>query len=161
MRGRNRAATSRRRAARRRLGGVPLGLWGVVALGLMPLVGAAFPDKQTPATPPEVNQGAKAPAEGPRPWRLMRVSAYCPCRACCGRWADGVTASGHPAVEGVSIAADPALFAMGACVWLRGLGRRTVQDTGSAIVGPRLDLFFESHERALEFGVQWLEVRPC
>ena len=91
----------------------------------------------------------------------MRVSAYCPCRICCGRWADGVTASGYPAVEGVSIAADPAVFALGACVSLRGLGTRTVQDTGSAIVGPRLDLYFESHERAREFGVQWLEVRRC
>ncbi|GAH06555.1 unnamed protein product, partial [marine sediment metagenome] len=23
------------------------------------------------------------------------VTAYCPCKICCGKWADGYTASGH------------------------------------------------------------------
>jgi len=36
-----------------------------------------------------------------------------------------------------------------------------VQDTGSAIRGAKVDVFFDSHEAAKEFGVKRLEVRPC
>ena len=135
--------------------------WAVAAQGLGPLIGAGVGDNQPLAAPLRVDPGTAVVPEPAGPWRLMRVAAYCPCRVCCGRWADSVTASGHLAVEGESIAADPALFAMGACVWLRGPGRRTVQDTGSAVVGLRLDLFYESYDRARECGVQWQEARPC
>lgn len=33
-----------------------------------------------------------------------------------------------------------------------------VEDTGGAIKGHRIDIYFESHEAALEFGVQEVDV---
>ena len=33
-----------------------------------------------------------------------------------------------------------------------------VEDTGSAVKGNHVDIFFESHEAALEFGVQEVDV---
>jgi 3D (Asp-Asp-Asp) domain-containing protein len=36
-----------------------------------------------------------------------------------------------------------------------------VEDTGSAIVGRRLDIYFESHEEALLFGIRFLPLAKC
>ena len=38
------------------------------------------------------------------------------------------------------------------------LKQRTVEDTGNGIDGQALDMFFESHQTALEFGVREVEV---
>ena len=42
---------------------------------------------------------------------------------------------------------------------IEGLGYRIVEDTGSAIKGHRIDIYFEAHEEALEFGLQEVRVR--
>ena len=34
----------------------------------------------------------------------------------------------------------------------------TVEDRGGAIKGKRIDIYFESHEEAERFGVQYIEV---
>jgi 3D (Asp-Asp-Asp) domain-containing protein len=47
---------------------------------------------------------------------------------------------------------------MGRCLVIPGVGRRIVEDTGRAIVGRALDVFFERHEDALEFGVRTLVI---
>lgn len=92
-------------------------------------------------------------------------TAYCACAECCGKWATegggGITASGHPAEQGVTIAADWSVFPKGTCLIIKGIGRRIVQDTGSAIKGAKLDVFFDSHQEALEFGVKKLRVSQC
>lgn len=87
------------------------------------------------------------------------VTAYCGGECCCGVWADEncTTASGAKAVEGVTIAADTNILPFGTEIRLNG-DTYTVQDTGSAIRGSRLDLYFDSHEDALAFGVQKLNV---
>ena len=86
------------------------------------------------------------------------VTAYCSCSKCCGEWADGFTYSGDLAHEGVTIAADLNKLPLGTRVWIEGIGERIVQDKGGAIKGNKIDLFFYSHQAALEFGRQELEV---
>jgi 3D (Asp-Asp-Asp) domain-containing protein len=88
----------------------------------------------------------------------FNVSAYCPCEICCGPYADGITSSGERAIEGITIAADPNVLPEGSEVYIEGIGHRIVQDTGGAIKGNKLDLFFNSHQDALNFGRQHLEV---
>lgn len=83
----------------------------------------------------------------------FRTTAYCACEKCCGEWADGITASGALAVEGVTIAADTSILPFGTNVVIAG-NEYTVQDTGSAIRGNRIDIFFADHNAALEYGVQ-------
>lgn len=88
------------------------------------------------------------------------ITAYCSCRTCCGVWADnrpgGVvyTASGAVARQGVTVAADPGVLPMGTVIEIDGLGQRVVQDTGSAIKGYKLDLYFADHDAALAWGRQ-------
>ena len=97
------------------------------------------------------------------PPQHIRATAYCGCKKCCGKWStpEAITASGKAAVEGLSIAADWKVFPKGECLLLQGLGKRVVHDTGSAIKGPKLDIYFRSHQEAKEFGFKLLKVEPC
>lgn len=54
------------------------------------------------------------------------------------------------------VAADPNIFPMGTKLHIEGIGEVVVQDTGSAIKGHRLDLFWDEADRhgALQFGKQ-------
>lgn len=95
--------------------------------------------------------------------RHMRVTAYCPCSKCCGRWADGITASGKPVTAngGRFVAADKTI-PFGTLVTVPGYADGEpvpVLDRGGAIRGDRLDVFFLSHDEALEFGIRWLDVQ--
>ncbi len=87
----------------------------------------------------------------------FRVTAYCPCSSCCGFWADGITSCGAIAEEGITIAADTDVLPYGSKVLIDG-HEYTVQDTGGAIQGNRIDIYFDSHQTAKEYGVQYHEV---
>ena len=87
----------------------------------------------------------------------MNVSAYCPCEKCCGKWTDGITASGKPA-KGLIIAAPPQ-YPFGTVMDVPGYGRAVVEDRGGAIRGNKIDLLFDTHQEALNFGRQKLEVK--
>lgn len=84
--------------------------------------------------------------------------AYCPCETCCGQWSGGPTASGVMPEEGRTVAADWDVLPAGTEIYIDGIGWRTVEDTGGAIRGDTIDIFFESHEEAAAFGVQKVEL---
>lgn len=84
------------------------------------------------------------------------VTAYCPCVKCCGK-SNGITASGIKAVEGVTVAADTNILPFGTEIEIDG-HVYIVQDKGGAIKGNRIDLYFDSHQEALNFGRQIKEV---
>jgi 3D (Asp-Asp-Asp) domain-containing protein len=93
----------------------------------------------------------------------MLVTGYCPCRKCCGKFADGKTASGRRITynRGRFVAADTSLLPFGTKVSIPGYhgGRPVpVEDRGGRIKGRRLDLFFFSHHQAREWGSQWVDV---
>jgi len=89
----------------------------------------------------------------------MIVTAYCPCEKCCGRWADGVTASGRPVTfnGGRFVAADRSV-PFGTMIHVPGYGTVPVLDRGGAIRGNRLDVFFPDHTQALKWGRRTLTV---
>ena len=92
---------------------------------------------------------------------LMRVTAYCACSKCCGEYSDGITASGHRIKAGDTFAAADAKYAFGTKMMIEGYnsGKAVkVLDRGSAIQGDRLDVFFSTHQQALEWGVRHIEV---
>lgn len=98
-------------------------------------------------------------------WVTVTATAYCPCEKCCGVWAENrpngivYTASGAIAQEGVTIAADWDVYPPGTVLYIEGLGEYTVQDRGGAIKGQKIDVYFESHEDALQFGRQELRIQ--
>lgn len=86
---------------------------------------------------------------------IYRVSAYCPCERCCGVWADGITASGHVIKPGDRFVAADKRFEFGQMFVIPGYGRVPVLDRGGAIKGFRLDLYFDTHQEALRWGVKY------
>jgi len=82
------------------------------------------------------------------------ITAYCPCEECCGRWADGVTATGLPAGPGV-VAVDPEVIPLGSTVIIDGQ-RYLAADTG--VTGKHVDVCMVEHAATVEAGVRTAEV---
>ena len=98
----------------------------------------------------------------------FKLTAYCSCEKCCGYWAtvrpldeNGnpivYTASGAVAQSNYTIAVDPSVISYGSEVEING-HTYVAQDTGGAIKGNRIDVYFDNHNDALEFGVKNAEV---
>lgn len=90
----------------------------------------------------------------------FELTAYCPCPICCGIYSNmtnPTTASGTRATQGRTIATDTSVIPFGSKVVINGQ-IYTAEDTGSAIKGKRIDIFFESHTEALYFGRQKAQV---
>ena len=92
----------------------------------------------------------------------MEVTAYCPCKKCCGKYAQGITASGkRVSYNGGKFVAADRKFAFGTKMQIPGYnnGRAVeVLDRGGAIKGNKLDVYFDSHQEALVWGRQKLKV---
>ena len=69
------------------------------------------------------------------------------------------TATGTVATAGRTIAVDPNIIPYGTEVEIEGVGVRIAEDCGGAIKGNRIDLLFDTHQEALNFGRQTKEVR--
>ena len=93
----------------------------------------------------------------------MEVTAYCPCKKCCGPQAQGITASGKRVThnKGRFVAADTRVLPFGTKLSIPGYhGGRPVPvlDRGGAIKGHKLDVYFPSHQTAKQWGRRWVPV---
>jgi 3D (Asp-Asp-Asp) domain-containing protein len=86
----------------------------------------------------------------------FKLTAYCACAKCCGK-SDGITATGAVATQGRTIAVDPSVIPYGTAVSING-NTYIAEDCGGAIGGNRIDVFFNNHTDALNFGVQYADV---
>ncbi len=107
----------------------------------------------------------------------MEVTAYCPCESCCGWTRDrrgrpvyaygkskgkpktiGRCADGTMAQRG-TVAADTRYYPFGTNMYVPGYGKSVVRDRGGAIKGVnRIDIYFDTHEQALQWGRRTLDV---
>lgn len=98
----------------------------------------------------------------------FKLTSYCACEKCCGYWAtirpvdeNGepivYTASGAVARQGVTVAADINVLPYGT-VLLIGGEEFIVQDCGGGVQGKHIDIYFEDHQAAIEFGVRHEEI---
>lgn len=86
---------------------------------------------------------------------VYKVTAYCACVKCCGK-TNGITASGARATANHTVAA-PRTFAFGTRVRIGGR-EYVVEDRGGAIQGNRIDVYMNSHQEALAWGVRYLQL---
>ena len=97
-------------------------------------------------------------AEVAQPKKTMTVvaTAYCSCVSCCGK-SDGITASGVKAKANHTIAVDRSVIPLGTHVLYNGT-EYVAEDTGGAIKGNRIDIFFDNHSDALNWGRRTIEI---
>lgn len=67
------------------------------------------------------------------------------------------TASGTKVRRGI-IAVDPAVIPLGTRVYIPDYGEAVAEDTGGNIKGNRIDIAFDTHEEAMNFGRQSLQI---
>jgi 3D (Asp-Asp-Asp) domain-containing protein len=139
-----------------------IGWWGREATLAMPLTQTTEARQDTQA---EDSGGAIDPCEQANPAGIAkaslgvyRVTAYCPCVRCCGK-SDGITASGYQIQPGDKLCAAPREFPFGTILSIPGYGTVKVLDRGGAIKAKKLDVLFPTHQEALNWGVQYLEIR--
>jgi len=93
------------------------------------------------------------------------VTAYCPCRKCCGRHANGRTSTGTSAwLRG--IAADPRIIPYNSRIFVEGYGSSRVDDTGGAMRRSwrrsgmiHVDLRMTYHYQARRWGRKIMKIR--
>lgn len=100
--------------------------------------------------------------------REFKLTAYCSCVECCGEYAINrpldengeeivYGSTGERLIAGISVAVDPDVIPYGSTVVIND-HEYIAQDCGGAIKGDRIDIYFDNHQDALEFGVQYAEV---
>ena len=171
---------TRRRIARQRIRLIKI-QWLIILVLLVALIislatrPAASVEESVPTiiTAPSVSAAEpEAPSEPVQPIEpelielgTFKTTAYCTCVKCCGIWSqehpsrigtDYVqkTASGTIPTAGRTVAVDTNLISYGTVLIIDG-HEYIAEDTGSAVKGNVIDIYFDSHEDALEYGVQY------
>lgn len=94
----------------------------------------------------------------------FKTTAYCTCVKCCGIWSaehpsrvgtDYVqrTKSGTTPTADRTVSVDPDVIPLGTVLIIDG-HEYIAEDTGSAVKGNIIDIYFDSHELTVEYGVQ-------
>lgn len=104
-------------------------------------------EKKNTATKTKVKTPSSIPSNG---YIAFTATGYCPCKKCCGK-TNGITASGAKAKAGITVAMS-SKYKFGTKVEIKGMGTYTVQDRGGAIQGNKIDIYFNTHQEALNFG---------
>ncbi len=95
----------------------------------------------------------------------FKTTAYCACVKCCGIWSQEhpsrqgtdyiqYTASGMIPTAGHTVAVDKSVIPVGTVVGIDG-HEYVAEDTGSAVKGNTLDIYFDNHEDAENYGVKY------
>ncbi|MGD2199827.1 LysM peptidoglycan-binding domain-containing protein [Lysinibacillus fusiformis] len=88
---------------------------------------------------------------------IVEASAYtASCEGCSGITSTGMNLKTNPNAKVISV--DPAVIPLGSKVYVEGYGEAIAGDTGGAIKGKRIDVFFPSQQDANNFGVKQLKV---
>lgn len=118
--------------------------------------GIAKLESQTTSTKTDLSNVKQGESLG-----IFTITAYCPCSECCGVKDDpsqiGITASGVKAQANHTIAVDTDVIPMGTVVIINGKSYKA-EDTGGAIIGKHIDMYFDTHEEAEAWGNPSYEV---
>lgn len=124
-----------------------------------------IPDKAPPK--PKPRKRSHVP-HGYETWKTVtaKLTGYCPCSKCCGRYADGRTAP--PCNDNAwvldGVATDHRAIPARCKVRIPGVGVKEVDDTGGSMRRSwrrgvyHIDVRFARHSQARRFGTRWRKV---
>lgn len=88
----------------------------------------------------------------------VSASAYTAnCNGCSGVTKTGINLKRNPDVK--VIAVDPNVIKLGSKVWVEGYGHAIAGDTGSAIKGNKIDVFFPTKSQAYQWGRKSVKIK--
>lgn len=88
----------------------------------------------------------------------VNASAYTAnCKGCSGVTATGLNLKKNPKVKAISV--DPKVIPLGTKVHVEGYGEAIAADTGGAIKGNKIDVFYSSKTKALNWGRKTVKVK--
>lgn len=88
----------------------------------------------------------------------VNASAYTAnCKGCSGITATGLNLKKNPKVKAISV--DPKVIPLGTKVHVEGYGEAIAADTGGAIKGKKIDVFYSSKTKALNWGRKTVKVK--
>ncbi len=85
----------------------------------------------------------------------FETTAYCSCSSCSE--GHSVTYAGTVPQANHTVSADLSVFPLGTRLKI-GDTIYTVEDKGSSVTGNKLDIYFDSHSQALDYGRQYVDV---
>ena len=137
--------------------GFIFGMYGRSAPSLMAIEKERYKaEAATNETPAEAEKETAAETPALKSGGIYKVTAYCPCKACSDDYGRA-TATGATAKAGRTIAVDPSVIPYGTEVIING-NTYIAEDCGAAVKGKIIDIFFNTHEEANNFGAQKIEV---
>lgn len=86
----------------------------------------------------------------------FKTTAYCPCSSCSDGWGRR-TSTGTTATAGRTIAVDPRVLPYGSKLMINGIVY-TAEDCGGGVKRNHIDIFFDTHSEARQYGVKNVEV---
>jgi 3D (Asp-Asp-Asp) domain-containing protein len=113
-------------------------------------------NKQQTAKESQPTVATESTSSGDKNLGNFKISAYCHCSKCCGK-SNGITATGTKVQANRTIAVDPKVIPLGTKVIIDG---RTyiAEDTGGHIKGNRIDMYFPTHQEAINWGIKYKNV---
>ncbi|WP_243290309.1 LysM peptidoglycan-binding domain-containing protein [Bacillus sp. FJAT-47783] len=79
------------------------------------------------------------------------------CEGCSGKTSTGIDLKANPNQKVISV--DPNVIPLGSKVYVEGYGTAIAGDTGGAIKGNKIDVFFPSENEAIQWGVKEVSVQ--
>lgn len=103
-----------------------------------------------------VSRGTSSKASGKEIY--VSSTAYTAnCSGCSGRTATGLDLRANPGAK--VIAVDPSVIPLGTKVYVEGYGYAVAADTGGAIKGNKIDVFFSSKSEAYKWGRKTVKIK--
>src|ERR1700690_1526977 len=85
---------------------------------------------------------------------MYKITFFCLCIICTGKWHGHLTSSGRAAVPGLTAACPPSMTKEKWIILIEGIGLRECSTVGSAIGANHIDVLVPLHEEALRKGVK-------
>ncbi|MCM3719890.1 G5 and 3D domain-containing protein [Fictibacillus phosphorivorans] len=113
--------------------------------------------KPQPQPKPVVSRSKATSETGGRELTVTSTAYTANCSGCSGITASGYNLKANPNAK--VIAVDPNVIPLGSKVYVEGYGYAIASDTGGAIKGNKIDVFFSSQSKAEAWGRKTIKIR--